>query len=80
MDADEYVQSYLLPQLALFETAATNEHLAEEGSRVRQQLRQGAFYDNAWEHWCAAVREPQAPRKAPRPVPTPGATASRRSR
>jgi hypothetical protein len=61
MDGDEHVQPYLLPQLALFETAATNERLAEEGLRERQQLRQRAFYDNAWQHWCAAVREPQAP-------------------
>jgi predicted TIM-barrel fold metal-dependent hydrolase len=75
MDPDKYVETYLLPQLALFETASTNEHVAAEGSEERKQLRQAIFYDNAWDHWCNTVIEPQAPRPAPRPVSTPGATA-----
>jgi predicted TIM-barrel fold metal-dependent hydrolase len=75
MDPDHYLQSYLLPQLGLFETAATVEHVAEEGSEERKQLRQGIFHDNGWEHWCNTVKEPQAPRKAARPIRTPGASA-----
>ncbi len=79
MDPEEYLESCLLPQLGLFETATTNEHVAEEGSPERKPLRQGIFRDNAWDHWCAAVREPQAPRGAQTPVATPVVAASPRS-
>jgi predicted TIM-barrel fold metal-dependent hydrolase len=79
MNAGEYVEGYLLPQLGLFETAATNQHVTGEGSPERKQLRQGIFFDNAWDHWSAAVREPQAPRKAPSPVATPGAARNPRT-
>jgi predicted TIM-barrel fold metal-dependent hydrolase len=79
MDTDTYVQAYLLPQLGLFETAATSQHVAEQGSPERKQLRQGIFFDNAWDHWCRAVTEPQAPRKASAPVTTPGATRDPRA-
>ena len=78
MDPEEFLESYLLPQLGLFETATTNEHVVEEGSPERMQLRQGIFDDNAWDHWCAAVREPQAPRGAQMPVATPAAAAGPR--
>jgi len=77
-DPEAYLQSYLLPQLGLFETAATNEHVAEEGSDERKELRKSIFYDNAWDHWCQAVREPQSPRRSPSAVHTPGATSSPR--
>jgi hypothetical protein len=73
-----HLESVLLPQLGLFETATTNEHVAEEGSPERKQLRQGIFYD-AWDHWCAAVRAPQAPRGAQTPVAPPAAAAGPRS-
>jgi predicted TIM-barrel fold metal-dependent hydrolase len=75
VDQDKYVESYLLPQLALFETASTNEHVAEEGSPERKELRESIFYDNGWEHWTTTIREEQAPRRAPRKVQTPGASA-----
>lgn len=78
-DPQDYVESYLLPQLALFETAATNQHVAEEGTPERKQLRQAIFSENAWDHWCNAVREPQSPRRSARPVKTPGAVTRSRS-
>jgi hypothetical protein len=73
-----HLESYLLPQLGLFEIATTNEHVADEGSPERKQLRQGIFHANAWDHWCAAVRAPQAPRGAQTPVATPAAAAGPR--
>ncbi|WP_253767731.1 amidohydrolase family protein [Goodfellowiella coeruleoviolacea] len=73
MEADRYVQAHLLPQLGVFETAATLGHVAEEGTDERHQLRQQIFFDNAWSHWCNAVREPQAPRRAGRTISTPQA-------
>jgi hypothetical protein len=79
MNPEECRESYLLTQLGLFETATTNEHVAEEGSPERQQFRRGVFYDNAWDQWCAAVCEPQAPRGAQTPVDTPAAAAGPRS-
>ena len=75
MDPEEYRESYLPPQLWLFETATTNGHGAEEGSPERKQLRQDVFYDNAWDSWCAAVRESQAKRGAQTPLAAPAAAA-----
>jgi hypothetical protein len=75
MDSEGYRESYLLAQLWLFETATTNEHVAEEGSPERKQSRQDVFYDNAWDSWCAAVRESQARRGAQTSVATPAAAA-----
>jgi predicted TIM-barrel fold metal-dependent hydrolase len=77
--ADEYREQYLLPQIGLFETAATTMRVAEEGSPERRELRQQVFGVNAWEHWCTAVREPQAPRKSPKSISTPSATRNPRS-
>jgi hypothetical protein len=79
MDPEGYRDSYLLAQLGFIETATTNQHVAEEGSPERKQLRQGTFYDNARDHWCAAVREPPAPRGAQTPVAPPAAAAGPRS-
>ena len=79
MGPEEYLESCLLPQLGLFETATTNAHVAEEGSPERKQLRQGIFHDDGWDLWCAAVREPRAPRGAQTPVATPAAVAGPRS-
>lgn len=75
MAADKYLESYLLPQLGLFETAATNTRVAGEGSPERVQFRQGIFFDNAWDHWNAAVREAQKPRASSTPIRTTTATA-----
>ncbi len=75
---DKYLESYLLPQLGLFETAATNQHVAGEGSQERRDLRQGIFHDNGWDHWCNTVREPQSPRPAKSDIATPAATANPR--
>jgi hypothetical protein len=79
-DPDEYIEGYLLPQLGLFETAATNEHVAGEGTPERKQLRQGLFFDNGCEHWSGVVREPLAPRKASVRVATPGAVRNLRAK
>ena len=76
MDADKYLQSYLLPQLGLFETAATSTRIAGEGSPERAQYRQGIFYDNAWAHWNAAVREEQKPRRSSTSIRTTAAATS----
>jgi predicted TIM-barrel fold metal-dependent hydrolase len=78
IDADAYQETYLLPQLGMFETAATNQHVAAEGSEERKALRRAIFCDNAWDHWCNTVREEQAPRPSRRPISTPGAAASPR--
>lgn len=75
MDTDQYLESYLLPQLGLFEIASTNTHIAEEGSPERRHLRQLIFAENARTHWSAAVREPQKPRRADRTLSTPSAMA-----
>jgi hypothetical protein len=45
----------------------------EEGDLRREQLRNKIFFENAYSHWQAAVREPQNPRPAPEPVQTPRA-------
>jgi hypothetical protein len=70
---DRYDNQFLRPQLGLFETAATNGHIAEEGSPQRIQLREGIFHDNIWQHWQQAVREPQQPRRAKQKITTPRA-------
>ena len=75
MDADKYLQSYLLPQLGLFETAATNTRIAGEGSSERVEFRQSIFFDNAWDHWNAAVQEEQKPRRSSSTIRTTAATA-----
>ncbi|MEA3218879.1 MAG: uncharacterized protein QOJ19_5035 [Acidimicrobiia bacterium] len=74
-DADQYLQRHLLPQLGLFETAATNGHVAPEGSPERAELRQRIFGLNAWDHWSSVVREPQRPRAMDTPPSTPAAVA-----
>jgi predicted TIM-barrel fold metal-dependent hydrolase len=70
---EQYDNQYLKPQLGLFETAATNGHIAEEGSPERVQLRDRVFHDNVWQHWERAVRETQAPKRATRTIATPRA-------
>jgi predicted TIM-barrel fold metal-dependent hydrolase len=75
VDAEEYLRSYLLPQLGLFETAATNTRIAGRDSPERVQYRQDIFFDNAWAHWNAAVREEQKPRRSSSPIRTTAATA-----
>jgi predicted TIM-barrel fold metal-dependent hydrolase len=71
MDAAEYVESYLLPQIAHFETAATLGHIAPEGSDQRAALRQAIFHGNALDHYRRAVSEPQQPKKAAGKLDTP---------
>jgi len=75
---ERYDNQFLRPQLGLFETAATNSHVAEEGSPERSKLRERIFNDNAWEHWQLAVHEPQRPRRTQRPISTPKAKSERR--
>jgi predicted TIM-barrel fold metal-dependent hydrolase len=72
-EPEEYREKYLQPQLGLFETATTLEHIVEEGDLRREQLRNKIFFENAYSHWQAAVHEPQNPRPAPEPVQTPRA-------
>ncbi len=69
-----YREQFLQPQLGLFEVAVTRGHLAGEGSDERAQLREQIFFDNGWEHWQSAVREPQQPRAASRKILTPRAS------
>jgi predicted TIM-barrel fold metal-dependent hydrolase len=75
---ERYENQFLRPQLGLFETAATNGHIAEEGSPQRVQLREGVFHDNIWQHWQLAVREPQQPTRAKKKISTPRAKAGPR--
>jgi hypothetical protein len=70
-EPEEYREKYLQPQLGLFETATTLEHIVEEGDPRREQLRNGIFFGKACSHWQAAGRELQNPRPAPKPVRTP---------
>jgi predicted TIM-barrel fold metal-dependent hydrolase len=72
-EPEEYREKYLQPQLGLFETAITLEHIVEEGDIRRKRMREMIFYENAYSHWQAAVHEPQNPRPAPEPVKTPRA-------
>jgi len=78
--AENYQEQYLKPQLGLFEVAATNGHLGEEGSAKRVKRRDQIFYDNAWAHWQAAVREPQRPRTTRRKISTEKALVNKRQR
>jgi hypothetical protein len=48
-------------------------HIESEGGIGRERLRNGIFFENAYSHWQAAVREPQNPRPAPEPIQTPKA-------
>ena len=70
MEPEHYREHYLQPQLGLFEVATTNGHVAPEGSAQRMELRQRIFAQNALDHWHAAVRTPQQPRRAANPVQT----------
>jgi hypothetical protein len=70
---EQYENQFLRPQLGLFETAATNGHIAEEGSPQRVDLREHIFHDNIWQHWQQAVAEPQQPKLAKRKITTPRA-------
>lgn len=72
-DAEQYLEQYLQPQLALFEVAVTNGHLMSEGSPHRKEARQHIFGQNALDHWRAAVRSPQQPRRADHKIITPHA-------
>ncbi len=75
---DQYREQYLLPQLGLFEVAATNSHIVPEGDPKRAQVRQQIFCDNAWSAWQSVVREPQEPRKAQQRIKTPHASTGGR--
>ncbi len=70
---EQYREQYLQPQFGLFEVAATNSHIMPEGDPKRTQVRQQIFFDNAWAHYQAAIREPQRPRPATDGVKTPRA-------
>src|SRR5918997_288683 len=73
-EPEEYREKYLQPQLGLFETATTLEHIVEEGDLRRERLRNMIFFENAYVHWEAAVREPQRPQAAERAIETPRAS------
>jgi predicted TIM-barrel fold metal-dependent hydrolase len=68
-----YREQYLQPQLGLFETAATLGHIVGEGSPAREEYRDIIFYRNALSHWQSAIKEPQNPRPAPKPIEVPNA-------
>jgi len=70
---ERYQEQFLQPQLGLFETASTLSHHAPVGSAERVRLRDMIFFENAYSHWQAAVREPQRPRPAKELVRTPKA-------
>jgi hypothetical protein len=70
---ERYQEQFLQPQLGLFETASTLSHRAPVGSVERVRLRDMIFFENAYSHWQAAVREPQKPRPAKDLVRTPQA-------
>jgi predicted TIM-barrel fold metal-dependent hydrolase len=70
---EEYREKYLQPQLGLFETVTTRGHIVSEGSPAREAYRNMIFFENAYRHWQAAIREPQRPRPAPEPIETPNA-------
>jgi predicted TIM-barrel fold metal-dependent hydrolase len=56
-DPGRYLEQFIYPQLANFETAATlARHTPESGTADRIALRRNVFYDNAVEHWEAATR------------------------
>ncbi|HZU07056.1 MAG TPA: amidohydrolase family protein [Chloroflexota bacterium] len=74
---ERYREQFLQPQLGLFEVAVTNCHIAPEGSGERARLREQIFFENAWAHWQAAVREPQQPKAARQPIATPRANPRR---
>ncbi|MFL5665461.1 MAG: amidohydrolase family protein [Ktedonobacteraceae bacterium] len=73
---EEYQEKYLYPQRGLFEVAVTNGHIASEGSPSRKELREQIFYKNVFDHWQAAVHEPQCPQRARRRIKTPRARVS----
>jgi predicted TIM-barrel fold metal-dependent hydrolase len=66
----KYQETFLKPQLGLFEVAVTQGHHAPEGSSQRIRLREQIFFENAWSHWERAVREPQRPRAAKKKIAT----------
>jgi uncharacterized protein len=68
-----YRESYLQPQLGLFETATTLGHIVQEGSPAREEYRNMIFFQNALDHWQNAIKEPQNPRPAPEPIEVPNA-------
>ncbi|MDP9439682.1 MAG: amidohydrolase family protein [Actinomycetota bacterium] len=73
MQPEMYRESYLQPQLGLFETATMLGHIVQEGNPTRETYRNVIFFENAHRHWQAALREPQNPRPAPEPIETPNA-------
>lgn len=72
---EKYKEKVLQPQLGLFEVSATLEHIAQEGSQERMELREKIFFTNAFNHWNNAVREPQQPKRAKKPIKTPSAAS-----
>jgi uncharacterized protein len=73
VDPEMYREQYLQPQLGLFETAATLGHIVGEGSPAREEYRNMIFYRNAFDHWQAAIMEPQNPQPAPETIEVPNA-------
>ena len=73
MQPEMYRESYLQPQLGLFETATTLGHIVQEGSPTREEYRNMIFFENAFRRWQAALKKPQNSRPAPEPIETPNA-------
>ena len=69
----QYRESYLQPQLGLFETATTLGHIVQEVSPTREEYRNMIFYENAYSQRQSAIKEPPNPRSAPEPIQTPNA-------
>jgi predicted TIM-barrel fold metal-dependent hydrolase len=56
-DPVRYLEQFIYPQLANFETAATlSRSAAPSGTKERIKLRQCVFHDNALDHWELATR------------------------
>jgi len=74
---DRYREQFLQPQRGLFEVALTNGHIAEEGDAKRSELREQIFFDNAWSHYQAALKETQQPKESKRRIATPRAKSGK---
>lgn len=74
-----YLEEFIYPQLANLDAAATLSRTAPPaGGEERARFRRRVFYDNALEHWEAAIRgNPQQLRRQRRMPRTPHARARR---
>jgi hypothetical protein len=56
-DPNRFLEEYLVPQLSNFEAAATLSRAAgHPGTSSREELRHMIFFQNAFDHWSAAIK------------------------